>query len=467
MDSLRQAYRTWILGQRVCGVAPVAKGDDCLLVLLDHATARVRFYPAHDGGDIVELLVTHGEDERPTFFLHFMLEDLRRAQELFDEMAAALEEHAQQDSVRILLTCTSAMTTSFLAAKMREVAQSLALPYEFHAMSFDRALAEGDGYAAILLAPQVGHRRQEMAKAHPEAVVFEIPGKTFGSYDAAAAVRLVMHALREVHVPGDDTGDLRAMRDLSNDKCILVITLFVLRRDTRMGYRIYEHGSIAREGVVRKARFDYRDVEDLVETLSVHGIDLRDLDAIGIAVPGVAYKGKVSLPGVVDGTYDLGGRLSRRFGIRVHVENNCNAAAVGCYVAQDSYESLVFYRHEFGHVAGGLGTVIDGRLLKGRLNLAGEPQYFESRFAYESGYDEARWSSEGLFQIVQNVALSSVALVSPEALYIAADTIDDMDALHDALAQVLPEELVPPLFKVSDYVERVYLGEMALCLHKP
>ena len=30
----------------------------------------------------------------------------------------------------------------------------------------------------------------------------------------------------------------------------------------------------------------------------------------------------------------------------------------------------------------------------------------------------------------------------------------------------LPEELIPKLFVVDDYVERVYLGEMALCLQK-
>jgi hypothetical protein len=49
-------------------------------------------------------------------------------------------------------------------------------------------------------------------------------------------------------------------------------------------------------------------------------------------------------------------------------------------------------------------------------------------------------------------------------VYVAAGSLDDMDTLHDMLARVFPEELIPPLFAVSDYVERVYLGEMALCL---
>lgn len=464
MDDVGRAFRKWIVGRRVMGAAPRACNDDCIRIELDGTTAEVNFYESDLPCEIVELVIRRLGDDNPTFFLHFLLEDLDRACDLFEEMVEALSDDMCGQSTKVLLCCSSGMTTSFFATKMQEAARGLGLDYEFEATSFERALQTDERYAAILLAPQVGHRRGEMVAAHARSAVFEIPGRIFGSYDAVSALRLLMHALREVHVPGDDTGNLRAMRDLSNDRRILVVTLFALMRTSRLGYRLYDHGSIVLEGTVRKTRLDYRDVEDLLETLSVEGVDLGEIDAIGIAVPGVAWRGSVSLPGLLDVTYDLGTRIAERFGVPVHVDNNCNAAAVGCYVSQEKYESLVFYRHEFGHIAGGFGTVIDGRLLKGRHSLAGEPKYFERQFEYVTGYYDACWSTEGLAEIVKNVLVCSIALVAPEAVYVAAGSLDDMDTLHDMLARVFPEELIPPLFAVSDYVERVYLGEMALCL---
>ena len=76
------------------------------------------------------------------------------------------------------------------------------------------------------------------------------------------------------------------------------------------------------------------------------------------------------------------------------------------------------------------------------------------------------WSEEGLLQITRNVAATSIALTAPDAIYLGVDTVDDMDELRTELAKILPAEHIPPLFVVNDYIERVYLGEMAICLQK-
>lgn len=87
---------------------------------------------------------------------------------------------------------------------------------------------------------------------------------------------------------------------------------------------------------MRKPRLDYRDVEDLLETMGAKGVRVDSLDIIGIAVPCVAYHGLVTLPGVIDGPYDMGTHIQERFGIKTSVDNNCNAAAVGCYSGRTS-----------------------------------------------------------------------------------------------------------------------------------
>lgn len=489
MNRVSQAFRSWVLEQRPKGIAPTcqqATGGDSYLIDAGTAVAQVNIWPYQDDLEIAEYLITRTSDSEVIFYLHVLLDDLNRAKDLFSQMVEAFEDEANHTTTHVMLCCTSAMTTTLFAAKMSEVAQGLSLDYDFTALSADRALATKDRYAAIMLAPQASHLRKQMVETHPDALVFEIPGRIFGSYDANEALKLLLHALSDVKLPADGPESVRVARDLSNDKRILIITLFFMRAYARLGYRYYYQGVPTDEGWVRKQKLDYRDIEDLLETMAARGIPVDKLDIIGIAVPGVAYHGTIILPGVVDGTYDLGSHIYNRFGIRTSVDNNCNAAAVGCYVSQDKYKSVMFYRHEFGHIAGGLGTVIDGTLLKGRHNLAGEPKYFESLFAYNPSYEEMLWSEEGMFQIARNVALSGIALISPEALFLAVDTVDDMDELHRALASGdsgqddrcllagpmnrpllgLPEELIPPLFVVDDYVERVYVGELALCLQK-
>ena len=488
MNATSRSFRAWVMEQHPRGATPVAThsaGAECIRIDTNTAVASVTFWPYEDDLEIAEYQITRNSDGETIFFLHVLLDDLSRAKELFVEMTEALEDERHHTTTHVLLCCTSAITTTLFAQKMNEVAQGLSLDYDFRAMSLDRALETDGNYQAILLAPQASHMRKAMIQAHPNAMVFEIPGKIFGTYDAAGAVRLLMHALRDARVPASHQS-VRVARDLSNNQRILIITLFTMRTYSRLGYRLYDHGRVTAQGAVRKQRLNYRDVEDLLETMGARNVCVEDLDIIGIAVPGVAYHGRVSLPGVMDGDYDLGNHIQERFGIKTSVDNNCNAAAVGCYVGQDRYESVMFYRHEFGHIAGGLGTVIDGTLLKGRHNLAGEPKYYESLFYYDPSYEEMLWSEEGMFQIARNVALSGIALISPEAFYFAVDTVDDMDELHEALASSdfgtddrclivgpraapllgLPEEMIPPLYVVDDYVERVYLGEMALCLQK-
>ena len=465
MSEMGKQFREWVLSRRPLGCVPVATSDEHIEIACGELLGECNIYDFGEGAEIVELRATRAADQEPLFFLHFMLEDMGRAQELFLQLEDTLTDTQATGVTKVLLCCTSAFTTTMFANRMQEAARALSLDYEFTAAPVEAAMRAGDDYVAILLAPQVAHLRREMAHAHPKTIVFEIPPKVFGSYDAGGALRLLMQALREEEVT-DATKRLSAVRDLTDDARILIVTLFILRENSQVGYRLYDRGRQLAEGSARKSTFDYRDIEDLLDTLVVRDIDVSSLDAIGIAVPGVVYRGSVELPSIVDHAVDLGQKLSEKYGVPVYVDNNCNAAVAGCYVGQEEYESIVFYRHAFGHAAGGFGTVIDGKLLKGRHNVAGEPKYFESRFAYDAGYEESLWSEEGMLDLATNICLSTIALISPDAIFLSVDTIDDPDEFKAELAKYIPADFVPDVFIARDYTERVYLGELALCLQK-
>ena len=467
MEQLGEQFRLWVMAQEVAGAHPVCVDDDHIRIAADAATAEVNLYPYADGREIVELRIERADGE-VAFFLHFMLDDLGRAQELFGQMIEALAEENERETTHVLLTCSSALTTTLFASKMDEVAQTLGLDYDFCAMSVENALATTEPFSAILLAPQVAHVRKEMMRAHPNALVFEIPAKIFGSYNAAGAMRLLLQAFRDSRaaVLKEGPAGPLVVQELDDDRRVLVITVFSMRDHTRLGYRLYDGGEVMLEGTVLKPRLDYRDIEDLLQSICVRKVDLGAIDAIGIAVPGVASHGFVSLPGLAERHFDLGQALSERFGLPVFVENNCNAAAVGCYVGQNEFQNLVFYRHAFGHVAGGMGTIIEGKLLKGHGNSAGEPNHFERLYAFDMPYEDAYWSSEGIQLLALNVTLTACAIVAPDAVYLAVDTVDDAEEFEAELVRELGQPNAPRVHMVRDYPQRVYLGTLALALHK-
>ena len=461
-----EEFRAWVLAQKVARHEVISLDEDHLYVDAGELQAEVNFYPLDEATEIVEYLIERGEGEDPLFFLHFALDDMGRAKELFGQMSEAFEATESRKTTRVLLCCTSGLTTTLFAARLGEAAKTLSLDYEFTAVPVERALRQPDDYAAVLLAPQVAFMRQQMKKVYSQAVVFEIPARVFGSYDAGAALRLLLHALRDAQDAGTPEVRLHSLRDLSDNRQVLIVTLFSMRDHTRIGYRLYSRGTGVAEGVVRKPDLDFRDVEDLIETISLRGVAMDTLDAIGIAVPGVTFRRTITLPNVLDESYELGMSLTKKLGIPVYVDNNCNAAAVGCYVSQTEVENLVFYRHAFGHEAGGFGTVIDGKLLKGHHNLAGEPKYFENSFAYDTSFGDAIWNEDGMHELALNVISASMALVAPDAVYLAVDTVDDAEAFRDLLLEVFEDEYVPTVHIVKDYVERVYLGTLALALQK-
>ena len=71
--------------------------------------------------------------------------------------------------------------------------------------------------------------------------------------------------------------------------------------------------------------------------------------------------------------------------------------------------------------------------------------------------------------LVAPMLAANVSLLAPDAIYVAVDLLDDMDALHEAMLPYFDGKLktyMPDLIHVTNYRERIALGELALCLQK-
>jgi cellobiose-specific phosphotransferase system component IIB len=465
--ALGEVFRQWILAQQVEGYRIAAQDKDRLLIDGEAHFAEVNFYDLEGDSEVVEMRVTRRTDDAYVFFLHFMMDDLLRAQELFGEMADALRELADERCVRVLLSCTCGITTTMFASKMNELSQTLGLGYEVQAKALDRALGEQEPFDAVMLAPQVSYERNRVAAAYPDAVVFEIPARIFGSYDAAGAVRLLANAL---------DGHNRAERDAQNpttlpseiswDGRIMVATAVLGARQSTCEYRIFDHGELILEGRSAKRTFDFRDVEDLLAGVRLQGVDVGKLDAIGIAVPGIIDEDGVSLLMEDVHDYDLGGHIKQAYGVPVYLDNDANAAAVGCYTIQHQYESITYHRESFGHAGGGQGMVIDGRLHKGRKNFAGELNHLINAMRLSGAPDDLAWTEDGMYELVSRWVLVNTVQCAPEAIYVDAWPVTDMDRLRDKLTQFVDATYLPDLIPAPDFTECTLLGELALCVQR-
>lgn len=471
MNQLGKDFRAYVASTNIPGCTVTQEDEDHITFSTQKATGGVTFYAFEGIPEIVELRICDvDQPDEPTFFLHFELEDEKRAEELFLQMVEALTQQDQFDTRRVLLCCTAGMTTSMFAAKLQEAARTLSLDYSFEAIPLEEAKAQGGTWDAVLLAPQVGYQRKMVAEAFPDAVVVEMPAKIFATFDAVGALRMVMHLLSDHTVFSQpDAENLKFMRHVKNDKRIMCVTCIKRPASTWMGWRIYDSGTVVGYGRAVKPKHDVRDIEDLIATLPAQGFAVEDLDAIGIAVPGVVSRGKVTFHGKnEDNTYDLGHAIAKRYHTKVFVENNARAAAVGCYVSQTDYDSLVLHTQQTGLPGGGQGIIIDGHLSKGRKSYAGELGPLLNAVYGPDRDLEAAWTPEGMRDIVARTLAADISLISPDAVFVAVDLVDDMDALRKEIERFCPglEQYVPDLIKVTDYRERIAFGMLALCLQK-
>ncbi len=116
------------------------------------------------------------------------------------------------------------------------------------------------------------------------------------------------------------------------------------------------------------------DIESQIQVLKEQDSAIR---VISIGLPGVVHDGVIKtcdIPTLID--LPIVEQLSNRFGVPVLAENDVNAIALGFYYYKNrsESESLVYiYYPEKGCV--GAGIIIDGSVIRGRRDFAGELSY--------------------------------------------------------------------------------------------
>lgn len=466
VSGIGKQYREWVLSNRIVGCTVTWQDNEHIRLATDNMFGEVSFFAQDGKPEIVKLSAMRQEDCVPTFCTRFELTDMLRAKELFLEMTEVLQKTDWRGTTRVLLCCQVGLTTALYEGRLREAFRVLSLNYDFSAMPLDKAIACGQKPDVVIIAPRSGYGHRDAARAFPHATVVEIPGEVFAQLDVDATLRLLLDAMSEGVREAPVGKQLRMARPLDNSKNVMVVSVVNYTRSTTIGCRVFCGGEIVYDSMVRKRHVDFTDIKDVLATVRLDGLHVEELDAVGITLPGIVNRASVSLPSDSVSDYDLGRALGKRYGIEVYVDNNSNAAAMGCYVSQNDYDSVVFHAQHTGMVACGEGVVVDGHLVKGRLNYAGDLMPLLGKLRFSEDPSELVWTCEGMREVVAAYLAAPICTVAPDAVYVSAALVSSMDALKEELAKTVPEGRIPPLVRVSDHRELIYLGELALCLGK-
>lgn len=464
MNELVESLRQWILAQGIDGCDMQETRTGNITLASERAKGEVNFHSINDS-TVVEMRVERMVDGESQFFLHFELVDLARAQELFDEMASVIIEMEKRQSHHVLLCCSCGITTTFFSNKLNECALQMSLGMDFCAMPLAEAKRAGTAFDAVLLAPQVGHQRKEVVQALPDTLVMELPARIFGAYDAPAALRLVTDALAGARTAA--AGDLRMVRSFDHTKRVLAVSYVHREDEPTLAYRVLDCGRETLAGMLVRRHFDTHVLNDLAATLRVSGYAPESFDAVGIAIPDIVDEGAIIRQRDSElARFDLAGTLRDKWGVPVYVDNVATAAAAGCYVGQEDYNLVAFHAQTVGVAACDEGYVFDGNPVYGRGGFSGSLRYLAQHFSLSMDLEDAAWRYDGTRELVARYVETTICTLAPEAVFVWADLLPDMNELRRELEKTLPPEAIPALIEVSDYDGLTLAGELALCLQR-
>lgn len=461
---LVEEYKKWALSHKSDEYEVSFYRDkyDHIAVSTDYAEGTVAFYPI-DNFNIVEMAVVNKITTEAVFYLHFELKDLDHAKGLFEEMVSAVLKQKTSKITKVLLCCSSAITTHYFLNKISEAQSLLNIDMEFSAVNYNSLYVKAHDNDVILLAPQIGFEYDKVREILSGKIVRVIPTSVFGSYDVSGLIRFVRTAIAESEQQRKEKMLPAERMEFKNTPRMLIISIIVEYASIRFVYRIYDAGIVTHQDEVIKQKFEILDLEDMLDFELARFPGIR---MVCINSPGVFVNGHMTFRSA--GIYDVnvGKMFSEKYGIPILFVNDANAMALGFYGLQKKTRNLSFYFHPHAARTAGVGNVVNGALYTGHCNLAGEMQYLHRILSYSEDPDELLKTPEGTLEIVAKYLISLIATFDPEQLIISCDMVYDLGQLKKEIANYVQEEFIPELIKVDDVIEYMFVGGMMLCVQE-
>lgn len=452
-------FRNWILNQINGEYSIVKENDDVICLETDYGIARIVFTRVNEG-EIVEFTITSNKDQSVKFYLHFELNDEEHARGLYQELVDSLLALKDNNTLSVLLSCSSGLTTSMFAEQLNSTVNLLGLDYHFDAVAYSNIYDNVEDYDMVLIAPQIGYLLNRLKDSLNDHIVEQIPTSAFASYDSMSVIKFIQELLEQEKEIEDNC----TCCCYENKKRILAISIVNSKKQTTIDYRLYYKGSILDSKKIIKCKMDINDLYDIIDTVLLR---YDYIDMIGIATPGIVKdEGLLVNPVDEDDIYEIKKEFEKRYNIGVCVINSANAAAMGFSLENSEYKQVVFLSQPFGFAVGGIGMVIDGKVINGKNGIAGEVKYFIRRMQLSDDPHKLVRSEQGALELISKELLPILVTIGPDVVAISSSMVPNMEELAQKLSSFIPEEFLPKFVYVKDSSSYMLNGITQLCLNK-
>lgn len=456
-------FKQWILmqDQSQCHIYLDKHNNHIIGIKTNYSFSQVIFNPLN----IIELSVTNTTNQNIEFYLHFQMKTMKHATELFNEMMNNILQLVEKPKIKILLSCSGGLTTSYFASKLNEAAQILDYHYEVKAIGYTDLFNIGNEYDVILLAPQISFMHAKVQEILKEKIVLKIPPQVFAKYDVVKTLQLVRNGLENKKASHNRRPEttLKPLQIIQHRNTkILVLSLFRNSLRIHIAYHLYdENNKIIINNEIIKSKISMEDIYDVIDTII---LQYPHIQVIGISTPGIINDGFVASTSII-GLNDLNmyQLLKERYHQQIVIDNDVNTAAVGYYASQQQFSSLIFLFQPNNHF-GGAGIIVNGQLIKGHAHIAGEVQYLPLN--YSNHPQVLAKTPEGALELVSKTIVALSSVIGPEAIILSCTLIPDVDELKKTIAQYIPESYLPQIIKIENIQEYILLGQLILCLQE-
>lgn len=459
-DISTSVFKKWILFQ---------KHEDYQIYMNEKNPNKIYITTEYGNGtiifnkyNIIEFQVINTLNNETEFYLHFQMKTMKHALELFYEMLDCLKRLVHKPITKVLLSCSGGLTTSFFASKMNDAARLLFLDYQVDAIGYNQLFDVGNDYDIIMLAPQISYTHAKVQEILADQIVINIPPQVFAKYNVGKMLAIMKDAFDTKKNNIASSSESKPLKIRSHIHCTCkTLSLSIIRNSNRIHivYRLYgPHNHIILDKEIIKNKIVLQDICDVIDTVLVQ---YSDTEMIGISLPGIITD-KVITSLAINGLEEVDiDYLRQKYKQKIIFTNDVNAAAVGYYASQKEYQSLslLFQPTSF---FGGVGSIINGQLICGPSNLAGEVQYLP--LVLSDGVFQLNKTPEGTLELVSKIITTIICIINPEAIILFSSLIPKVDELKEELTKYIPQEYIPEIIKINDLNEYSLLGSMILCV---
>lgn len=215
---------------------------------------------------------------------------------------------------------------------------------------------------------------------------------------------------------------------------------------------------ILEESVINVEYIDYQTIDNIVGSL----IEKNGLvETVGIGVPGVTSNNIIidncDIPSLLNSP--LSKNLREKYSINVIIENNMNLIAYGLYKKQNyiNNKNIAVISFPKGHCIGS-GIIINGQVIKGDTNFAGEISYLPFNDSQDNQLGVLE-TDDDIFPIALKSILSIITIINPSIVALEGSLInkDLVSRLRKECSKIIPEKHLPRFIHIGN-VHELYMN---------